>query len=77
MSLREIVNPRIDGGDLRAGSGACSPDFRFQKARLRRRWLNLARHGCCFCFTHTQQQRATPNWLRKRVNEGLARVFKH
>lgn len=45
MALREIVNPRIDGGDLDGGSGTCSPDFGVKRVRAvvvvgvrRRRW---------------------------------------
>lgn len=37
VSLREVVNPRMEGGDLHGGSGADKPECRVENTRLRRR----------------------------------------
>lgn len=34
MALREIVNPRMENGDLNGVAGACSPDFGVERVRL-------------------------------------------
>lgn len=45
MALREIVNPRIHGGDLNGGSGTGSPDFGVKRVRLVVVVVGLSRRG--------------------------------
>lgn len=43
VSLGEIINPRIECGDVNGGSGASTPDPRVDRAEVggRRRWWHL------------------------------------
>lgn len=41
MSLREVVNPRMQLRDVHSGAGACPPDFGVDATRLRRRHVEL------------------------------------
>ena len=41
MTLREVVNPRMQLGDVDGGAGASPPDFGIDTARLGRRHVEL------------------------------------
>ena len=46
VALREVVNPRINDGDLDGGASTGSPDFGVEAAEIarRRRWVRLRWH---------------------------------
>lgn len=44
MALREVINPRIDGGDLDGGAGTRAPDSGVDGTRLGGRGVMLQGH---------------------------------